>query len=50
LFVYSPNTPFDPTEPGDPHGYTKFRAYAVLDYNGDLKAAAKALRAEAVTR
>ena len=37
LFVYSPNTPFDITEPGDPHGYTKFRAYAVLDHDGDLK-------------
>ena len=31
LFVYTPNTPFDVTEPGDPHGYTKFRAYAVLE-------------------
>lgn len=44
LFVYSPNTPFDPTESGDPHGYTKFRAYAVLEHGGDLKAAARALR------
>jgi hypothetical protein len=44
LFVYSPNTPFDPTEAGDPHGYTKFRAFAVLDHSGDLSAAAKALR------
>lgn len=44
LFVYSPNTPFDTTEPGNPHGYTKFRAYAVLDHGGDMSAAAKALR------
>lgn len=44
LFVYTPNTPFDVTEQGDVHGYTKFRAYAVLNHNGDLSAAAKALR------
>jgi hypothetical protein len=44
LFVYSPNTPFEVTEPGYPRGYTKFRAYAVLDHGGDLSAAAKALR------
>jgi len=43
LFVYSPNTPFDVTEPGNPHGYTKFRAYAVLDHGGDMSAAARAL-------
>lgn len=44
LFVYSPNTPFDITEAGAPRGYTKFRAYAVLDYGGDMSAAAKALQ------
>ena len=44
LFVYSPNTPFKVTEAKDPHGYTKFRAYAVLDHNEDLSAAARALR------
>ena len=44
LFVYSPNTPFDVTEPSDPHGYTRFRAYAVLNHGGDLSAAARALR------
>jgi len=44
LFVYSPNTPFDQTETGDPHGLTRFRAHAVLDHNGDLSAAARALR------
>lgn len=49
LFVYSPNTPFEVTEWQDPHGYTKFRAYAVLDHGGDMSAAAKALRA-GVTR
>jgi hypothetical protein len=47
LFVYSPNTPFDTTEPGHPRGYTKFRAYAVLDHNGDLSAAARALKGAA---
>jgi Bifunctional DNA primase/polymerase, N-terminal len=50
LFVYSPNTPFDMTVPGDPHGYTKFRAYGVLDHRGDLSAAARALRGQAVAR
>jgi hypothetical protein len=43
LFVYSTNTPFEPTEAGNPHGYTKFRAYAVLNHRGDLSAAARAL-------
>jgi hypothetical protein len=47
LFVYSQATPFQPTEPGAPHGYTRFRAYAVLAHGGDLSAAARALRAEA---
>ena len=40
----STNTPFDVTEPGDRHGYTKFRAYAVLDHDGDMSAAARALK------
>jgi Bifunctional DNA primase/polymerase, N-terminal len=39
LFVYSPNTPFDVTEEGAPHGYTKFHAYAVLHHGGDMSAA-----------
>lgn len=43
LFIFSPNTPFDITEGGNPHGYTKFRAYAILEHDGDLKAAARAL-------
>jgi hypothetical protein len=47
LFVYSAATPFEPTEPGAPHGYTRFRAYAVLEHGGDLRAAAQALHAEA---
>jgi hypothetical protein len=45
LFVYSAATPFQPTEAGAPHGYSKFRAYAVLEHGGDLRAAARALRA-----
>jgi hypothetical protein len=44
LFVYSPNTPFEVTETSQPVGYTRFRAYAVLEHNGDLKAAARALK------
>lgn len=43
LFVYSPNTAFDVTEAGCPRGYTKFRAFALLNYDGDLTAAARAL-------
>jgi hypothetical protein len=44
LFVYSAATSFQPTEPGAPHGYSRFRAYAVLEHGGDLRAAARALR------
>jgi hypothetical protein len=44
LFVYSSNTPFELTEAGRPHGYTKFRAYAVLHHGGDLGAAATTAR------
>jgi hypothetical protein len=44
LFVYSTGTPFEITEPGSPHGYSKFRAYAVLEHGGDLRAAARALQ------
>jgi Bifunctional DNA primase/polymerase, N-terminal len=47
LFVYSQATPFEATEPGKPHGYTRFRAYALLEHGGDLAVAARALRAEA---
>jgi hypothetical protein len=44
LFVYSAATPFTPTEAGAPHGYSRFRAYAVLEHRGDMRAAARALR------
>jgi hypothetical protein len=44
LFVYSQATPFQPTEAGAPRGYSRFRAYAVLNHGGDLRAAARALR------
>jgi hypothetical protein len=44
LFVYSQATPFQPTEAGAPRGYSRFRAYAVLEHGGDLRAAARALR------
>lgn len=47
LFVYSPNTPFEVTEAASPRGYTRFRAYAILNHNGDLRAAARALRGAA---
>lgn len=45
LFVYSPNTPFDITEASNPKGYTKFKAYAVLNHDGDMSAAARAVTA-----
>ncbi len=44
LFVYSTNTDFEPTEEGDPHGYTRFRAYATLAHGADLSAAARHVR------
>jgi hypothetical protein len=47
IFIYSPNTPFEITESGNPHGYTKFRAYAVLNHGGNMSAAAKSLMAVA---
>jgi hypothetical protein len=50
LFVYSSNTVFDTTESGYPRGYTKFRAFAVLNYGGDLSAAASALSGRVVKR
>jgi len=42
LFVYSTSTTFEVTEAGDVHGYTRFRAWAVLNHRGDLSAAARA--------
>lgn len=44
LFVYSPNTDFEVTEPGRPHGYTPFATYALLEHRNDQSAAAKAVR------
>jgi hypothetical protein len=49
LFVYSQATEFEPTEAQTPHGYTKFRALAVLEHGGDLSTAARALLAEQVS-
>lgn len=47
LFCYSGSfAPFANyiTEGGAPKGLTKFRAFALLEFNGDLKAAARSLR------
>jgi hypothetical protein len=35
---------FDVTEPSNPKGYTRFRAYALLEHGGDMRAAARHLR------
>lgn len=43
LFVYSTSTVFEPTSPGTPHGYTRFRAHAELNFGGDMPAAARSL-------
>lgn len=42
LFVYTGNTDFEETESGDPHGYTRFRAWAILEHANDLSVAAYA--------
>lgn len=44
LFVYTTNTPLPVTETGSPNGLTKFRAYSILEHDGDLRAAASAVR------
>lgn len=44
LFVYSTNTPFEPTGPGEPHGYTPFAAWAVLCHEGDQAVAGREAR------
>lgn len=44
LFVYSPNTPFEVTSDGEPHGYTLFKAFATLEHHGDMSSAARAAR------
>lgn len=46
LFCYSPNTPLEPTAPGNPHGYTPFAIHAAYEHRGDQKAAARHLRIE----
>ena len=46
LFVFTTSTALPVTEPGSPHGLTKFRAYALLDHGGDMSAAARALRSQ----
>ncbi|MDB2392803.1 bifunctional DNA primase/polymerase [Acidimicrobiaceae bacterium] len=45
LFVYSPTPGLPVTETNDPNGLTKFRAEALLNYGGDMAAAAKDIRA-----
>ena len=44
LFVYSPNTAFEPTSTGDTHGYTRFAAFALLEHRGDQHEAARTAR------
>lgn len=44
LFVYSGNTDFEMTSEGDPHGYTRFKALALLGHQGDQSAAARQAR------
>lgn len=46
LYVWTPNTPFDQSFPGDPHGYDKFDVYALLHHGGDKRAAARSLRGD----
>jgi hypothetical protein len=48
LFVYSTSTVFEVTEESDPHGYTRFRAYAVLNHDGDMSAAARVISGRSV--
>jgi hypothetical protein len=38
LYVWSPNTPFVPSAPGEPRGYSRAEAIARLDHDGDLRA------------
>jgi hypothetical protein len=44
LYVHSPNTAFEPTEPNGPHGYDVFDCYTVTRHHGDRSAAARAAR------
>lgn len=41
LYIHSPNTPFDPTGHGDPHGYDIFDCWRILDGHGDRSNAAR---------
>lgn len=42
LYVYTPNTVFDPTYPSEPHGYDTFDIWCHLHHRGDKSAAARA--------
>jgi hypothetical protein len=44
LFVYSPTPGLPVTTPAEPHGLTRFRAWAHLEFAGDLSAAAREAR------
>lgn len=44
LYVWSPNTPFQPSGPGEPRGYSRAEALAVLDHGGDLRTLVAAVR------
>ena len=44
LFVYTDNTEFEPTEPENPKGYTRFRAWATLEHRGNMSEAARSAR------
>ena len=44
LFVHSNATVFEQTSPGDPHGYTRFKAWTRLEHDDDGSAAASAAR------
>lgn len=50
LFVCSTNTPFAVTMPSEPHGYTKFPAYAVFNRGCNLSAAARKVRRQGVSK
>jgi replicative DNA helicase len=44
LFVYSANTMLNETEEGDPAGHTKFKAWSMLEHDGDMSASARIAR------